>query len=452
MSERTIAAISTPSGEGGIAVIRISGSDAISIAEKSFRSFSGRALSSLSGYSALYGEIIDGDKVIDDAVALVFLEPKSFTGEDTVELSVHGGKLVARDTLRVVLANGANLALPGEFTKRAYLNGKLDLASAESIMEIISAKNETALRISRMAKEGKVSKKIEEIIADLLKLDASISVYSDYPDEEIEGLDTPSFLSALEKTENSLSELLSSYDTGKIIRDGVETSIVGKPNVGKSTLMNLLCRADRSIVTSVAGTTRDVVESTVTLDDITLILSDTAGIHSTDDVVEKAGVERSISRLNSSALVLAVFDISRPIDNDDRELLKILGDNAIIILNKNDLNPKFDTSVFEGKQTVCISAKDNSGIDNLYEIISSVVNKKKIDGDEAILISERQRNCANKAYSSIIEAKNALINGVTIDAVGVCIDDCLSALLELTGKRVINEVTDEVFKRFCVGK
>lgn len=452
MSERTIAAISTPSGEGGIAVIRISGNDAISIAEKSFRSFSGRALSSLSGYSALYGEIIDGDKVIDDAVALVFLEPKSFTGEDTVELSVHGGKLVARDTLRVVLANGANLALPGEFTKRAYLNGKLDLASAESIMEIISAKNETALRISRMAKEGKVSKKIEEIIADLLKLDASISVYSDYPDEEIEGLDTPSFLSALEKTENSLSELLSSYDTGKIIRDGVETSIVGKPNVGKSTLMNLLCRADRSIVTSVAGTTRDVVESTVTLDDITLILSDTAGIHSTDDVVEKAGVERSINRLNSSALVLAVFDISRPIDDDDREFLKILGDNAIIILNKNDLKPQFDTSVFEGKQTVSISAKDNSGIDNLYEIISSVVNKKKIDGDEAILISERQRNCANKAYSSIIEAKNALINGVTIDAVGVCIDDCLSALLELTGKRVTNEVTDEVFKRFCVGK
>ncbi len=452
MSERTIAAISTPSGEGGIAVIRISGSDAISIAEKSFRSFSGRALSSLSGYSALYGEIIDGDNVIDDAVALVFLEPKSFTGEDTVELSVHGGKLVARDTLRVVLANGANLALPGEFTKRAYLNGKLDLASAESIMEIISAKNETALRISRMAKEGKVSKKIEEIIADLLKLDASISVYSDYPDEEIEELDTPSFLSALEKTENSLSELLSSYDTGKIIRNGVETSIVGKPNVGKSTLMNLLCRADRSIVTSVAGTTRDVVESTVTLDDITLILSDTAGIHSTDDVVEKAGVERSINRLNSSALVLAVFDISRPIDDDDRELLKILGDNTIIILNKNDLKPQFDTSIFDGKQTVSISAKDNSGIENLYEIISSVVNKKKIDGDEAILISERQRNCANKAYSSIIEAKNALINGVTIDAVGVCIDDCLSALLELTGKRVTNEVTDEVFKRFCVGK
>ena len=296
--------------------------------------------------------------------------------------------------------------MPGEFTKRAYLNGKLDLASAESIMEIISAKNETALRISRMAKEGKVSKKIEEIIADLLKLDASISVYSDYPDEEIEGLDTPSFLSALEKTENSLSELLSSYDTGKIIRDGVETSIVGKPNVGKSTLMNLLCRADRSIVTSVAGTTRDVVESTVTLDDITLILSDTAGIHSTDDVVEKAGVERSINRLNSSALVLAVFDISRPIDDDDRELLKILGGNAIIILNKNDLKPQFDTSIFEGKQTVSISAKDNSGIDNLYEIISSVVNKKKIDGDEAILISERQRNCANKAYSSIIDIYN----------------------------------------------
>ena len=452
MSERTIAAVSTPAGEGGIAVIRISGKDAVSIAEKSFRSFSGKPLSSLKGYSALYGEIVDGENVIDDAVALVFLAPKSFTGENTVELSVHGGKIAARDTLRTVLKNGAYIAGPGEFTKRAFLNGKLDLAKAESIMEIISAKNETALRISRMVKEGKVSEKIEEIIAELLKLDASLSVYADYPDEDIEGLDEPSFLSSLEKIENSLSKLLNSYDAGRVIRDGIETCIVGKPNVGKSTLMNLLCNADRSIVTSVAGTTRDIVESTVTVGDITLNLSDTAGIHSTDDIVEKAGVERSLHRLNSSALVLAVFDISRPFDDDDRELLNSLGDNAVIILNKNDLETAFDTGIFEGKNTVSISAKDNIGVDELYDKITAAAGAEKIDGNEAVLISERQRNCVNRAYLSIVEAKNALISGVTVDAVGVCIDDCLSALLELTGKKVTNEVTDEVFRRFCVGK
>ena len=452
MHKRTIAAVSTPAGEGGIAVIRISGKDAVSIAEKSFRSFSGKPLSSLKGYSAMYGEIVDDGNVIDDAVALVFLEPKSFTGENTVELSVHGGKIAARDTLRAVLKNGAYMAEPGEFTKRAYLNGKLDLAKAESIMEIISAKNETALRISRMVKEGKTSKKIEEIIGELLKLDAAISVYADYPDEDIEGLDEPSFLSSLEKIENSLSALINSYNAGRVIRDGIETCIVGKPNVGKSTLMNLLCHADRSIVTSVAGTTRDIVESEVTLNDITLILSDTAGIHSTEDIVEKAGVERSVNKLNSSALVLAVFDVSRPLDNDDTKLLNSLGDNAIIILNKNDLESAFDTGVFEGKNTVSISAKDNIGLDKLYEKITAVSGTKKIDGNEAVLISERQRNCANRAYLSIIEAKNSLLSGVTVDAVGVCVDDCLAALLELTGKRVTNEVTDEVFKRFCVGK
>ncbi|MCQ2455229.1 MAG: tRNA uridine-5-carboxymethylaminomethyl(34) synthesis GTPase MnmE [Clostridia bacterium] len=452
MSERTVAAISTPQGEGGIAVIRISGDEAIKIADKSFRAFSGQKLETLKGYSAAYGEIVSDNKVIDDAVALVFTSPKSFTGENVVELSVHGGKLVARDALRVVLSNGADLAGPGEFTKRAYLNGKLDLASAESIMEIISAKNETALKISRMAKEGNLSREIEEITAEILKLDAAISVYADYPDEEIEGLDTPTFLKTLEKIEENIKKLLETYDAGKVIREGVDTCIVGKPNVGKSTLMNVLCREDRSIVTDVAGTTRDVVESTVTVDGITLNLSDTAGIRSTEDTVEKAGVERSVKRLNNSALVLAVFDVSRPFDNDDRKLISALGNNAIIVLNKNDLQSVADMSLFEGKNTVSISAKDNSGIQKLYGEIEKTVNSRKISGDEAVLISERQRNCAKRAYESIAEAKKSLLSGITIDAVGVLIDDCLSALLELTGKRVTNEVTDEVFKRFCVGK
>lgn len=452
MSEKTVAAISTPSGEGGIAVIRISGSDAVKIADKCFKSFSGKALSSLKGYSALYGEVISENTVIDDAVALVFIAPKSFTGEDTVEISVHGGKLVARDTLRAVLSAGAYPAENGEFTKRAFLNGKLDLASAESIMEIISAKNETALRISRGAKEGRVTKEIGEITDKLLELDASISVYADYPDEEIENLNPQAFKNTLEFIKQKLDTLISTYDTGKLIRDGIDCTIVGKPNVGKSTLMNLLCQSERSIVTEVAGTTRDVVESTVTLGDITLNISDTAGIHNTDDIVEIKGVERSISRLESSALVLAVFDLSNPLDNDDNEIIKRLNNNAIIVLNKCDLKAVADTKVFENKNTVTVSAKDKSGTDELFSAIKKTVNAQGLEGDEAVLISERQRSCAKRALDSITEAENALISGVTIDAVGVCIDDCLAALLELTGKRVTNEVTNEVFKRFCVGK
>ncbi len=452
MSQRTIAAISTPSGEGGISVVRISGDQAVKIADKCFRSFSGKSLSSLNGYSALYGEVVNGVNIIDDAVALVFKAPKSFTGEDTVEISVHGGKIVARDTLRTVLSCGAYPAENGEFTKRAFLNGKLDLASAESIMEIISAKNETALRISRNAKEGRVSKKIESIVEKLLELDASISVYSDYPDEEIENLNTETFAKTLSEIEKTLFDLLNTYDVGKIIREGIDCSIVGKPNVGKSSLMNLLCGSERSIVTEIAGTTRDIVESTVTFDDITLNISDTAGIRSTEDIVEKAGVKKSLDRLSNSSLVLAVFDLSVPLDDNDISLIEKLEDNAIIILNKSDLDIKADIKFFENKNTVTVSAKENTGIKELFSKISDLINRECIEGNEAVLISERQRNCAERAYVSIKEAKDALLQGVTIDAVGVCIDDCLQALLELSGKRVTNEVTDEVFKRFCVGK
>lgn len=453
MSERTIAALSTPAGEGGIAVIRISGKDSILIADKVFCAFNGKKLNTLSGYSAAYGEIISDGESIDDGVALVFKAPKSYTGEDVVEISVHGGNASAKAVLRALYSAGATPAKAGEFTERAFLNGKLDLSKAESIMGIISAKSEAALRLSRGAKQGKVSREIEEITNRLLETASSLAAYADYPDEDIEGLTFDNFSALLNTCENRLFNLLSSYDAGKIIREGLDCAIVGKPNVGKSSLMNMLSRHERSIVTDIAGTTRDIVENTVRLGDIILNLSDTAGIHSTSDLVESLGVKKALERLDSSALVLAVFDLSRHLDNDDLELLKQLQkNNTIVVLNKSDLGVLLDRSAFDGFETVEISAKDGTGAKELEDRILKLSKVANLSPDAAVLISERQRSCVERALNSVKGAISALNEGFTLDAVGVCVDDCLDALLELTGKRVTNEVCDEIFRRFCVGK
>jgi len=453
MSERTIAAIATPLGEGSLGVIRISGDEALVVADKVFRAFSGEKLCEKSGYTAAYGEIIDGDKIIDDGVALVFKAPKSYTGEDVVEISIHGGRLMLKSALRVILQNGAFLAEPGEFTKRAFLNGKLDLTKAESIMGLISANSEAELRLSRAAHIGGVSKKIDKIESDLVSADASIAAFSDYPDEDIEGLDYENFLKMLKSARAEIEKMLSTYDAGRVLREGVETVIVGKPNVGKSTLMNMLSGAERSIVTNVAGTTRDVIEDTVTVGDITLRLADTAGIHSTSDTVESIGVERAKDRIDTAELVLAVFDSTSPLDSNDIALLETVKDkNTIVVVNKSDLESKIDTTSFDGMRTVTVSAKNNTGYESLSRQIAEISGAANLNPDTAVLIGERQRACAERALDAVNEAIDALTGGQTMDAVGVCVDDALAALFELTGKRVTNEVTDEIFRKFCVGK
>ena len=453
MSDRTIAAIATPLGESSIGVIRISGEAALSIADKVFFAFSGEKLSDLAGYRAAYGEIKEGDRVLDDAVALVFRAPKSYTGEDVVEISVHGGRILLREVLRLILKNGAYPAEAGEFTKRAFLNGKTDLTRAESIMGLISAKSEAQLMLSRAAHIGKVGEKIKEIEGDLVAADASIAAFSDYPDEDIEGLDYENFLKMLENADTQLNKMLSTYDAGRILREGIDTAIVGKPNVGKSTLMNMLSGAERSIVTEVAGTTRDVIEETVTVGDIVLRLADTAGIHDTDDTVESIGVDRAKERLNTAGLILAVFDCTKPLDSDDFALIdSIKHKNVIVIINKTDLSSKLDKSAFEGFNIVETSAKKGDGYETLCKAISEVCGTADLDPDSAVLLNERQRYCAVRALDGVNEAINALKGGRTMDAVGVCVDDALAALFELTGKRVTNEVTDEIFRRFCVGK
>ena len=453
MSERTVAAIATPLGEGSIGVIRISGENAISVAEKCFTAFNKKPLSSLSGYEAAYGSFFDGETVLDDGVALIFKAPKSYTGEDVVEISLHGGRLILKNALRTVLKCGADMAMAGEFTKRAFLNGKLDLTKAESVMEIISASNDSALKIARAGKSGRIYKSIEKIIADLLETAASISAFADYPDEDIPSLSDENLLKMLKSALDKTKALYDTYDTGKLIREGIGCAIVGKPNVGKSTLMNLLLGVERSIVTDIAGTTRDIIEETVVLGDITLRLSDTAGIHETNDTVEGVGVKRALNKLSVSDLVFAVFDSSMPLDEDDIALIEEIRDKkTIVILNKTDLTPVLKASDFKDFDTVEISAKNNIGTDILKQKIEEITNISKLNPDMAVLTSEHQFNCTKNALVALEEALEALNGGVTLDAVGVCIDDALCALLELTGKRVTNEVTDEIFRRFCVGK
>ena len=449
----TIAAISTPNGIGGIAVIRISGEDAFKIADKCFKSYTGKRLCNMPGYTATYGEICSDDKIIDDAVALCFKAPHSYTGENVVEISLHGGKYVAKKALRQILSCGATLAGPGEFTQRAFLNGKMDLASAEGVMGIISGENESSLRYSREVKDGSVTRRISSITDSLLKLTSDIAYFSDEPDDIPISLTPESFKSQMADIKRSFEKLICSYDYGKIMREGISTCIVGKPNVGKSSLMNMLCACNRSIVTDIAGTTRDVIEESVQIGDKTLRLKDTAGIHSSLDKVEQIGVKIAIDTIGSCDLVLAVFDGSSPLDDDDISLLKILNKaNTLVIINKNDLDSRIDYSAFEGFKLVSICARESSGIDEISSGIDDILNLNNSEYSGAVLITERQRNCVLNAKNALVEAEIAFDEGCTLDAVGICLDDALNSLLQLIGKRATNEVCNEVFKRFCVGK
>lgn len=453
LAEKTIAAISTPAGEGGIGIVRISGEDAVKIGDTVFKSVSGRKISSLAGYTALFGHVYSGGEMLDEAVATFFKAPKSYTGEDVVELSCHGGSFVTAALLRAVLEAGAALAEGGEFTKRAFLNGKMDLSGAESVMGIISAKSREELKLQLAAKKGKTAKEVAEIEALLLELSADFAAYSDYPDEDLPELSPDNFGRLLNLAKEKTEKLLSTYDSGRVLREGVITAIVGKPNVGKSTLMNMLSREERSIVTAKAGTTRDVIENTVNFAGLTLILADTAGIRNTDDEVEGVGVTLAKERLGSAQLVLAVFDASEETDENDKEIISLLDKgNTLVVLNKADKEEKINKELFVGFKTVVISAKENFGTEELEGAVKEISGAAAIDPAAAVLLSERQRDLAFKAKGAIDEAEALLKAGYTIDAVGVCVDDALAALYTLDGKRVTNEVADEVFRRFCVGK
>lgn len=455
MSNSTIAAISTAQGEGGIGVIRISGIRAIEIADSVFKSVNDRKLSGLKGYSAAYGYIVKNNETIDECVATVFREPRSYTGEDVVELSCHGGLFITREVLRIVLDEGALPAQAGEFTKRAFLNGKMDLTEAEAVADIISAKSKTAARAALCAKEGALWNRIESVKNKLIATAAHLSAWADYPEEDIEEVSTEGLSAAFLEVNNTLENLLSTYDKGQIIKEGIDTVIAGKPNAGKSTLMNMLSGHDRSIVTEIPGTTRDVIEEKALVGDVILRLSDTAGIRETEDTVEKIGVDLAKQRLKNGGLVLAVFDSSSTLDQNDYDLIDAVKDSqTIAVINKSDLRSEIDEEYIKSriKRVVKISAKTGEGREQLEKLIIEIAGTENFNPSEGILANERQRQAALNARDSLKEAMETLRMGMTFDAVGVSLEDAIGYILELTGERVSEVVVDNVFHNFCVGK
>lgn len=453
---RTIAAISTAQAPGGIGIVRISGSRARDVAARVFRSANGKSVTQAPGYTALYGyvETPAGER-LDEAVALVFASPASFTGEDVVELSCHGGLTVLKNVLRLVLENGASPAGPGEFTRRAFLNGKIDLTKAESVMQLISAQGDQAARIAAAGLGGALSKRIGGIREKLVATAAHLSAWADYPEDEIPELDPAVLADGLAEVLQQLDSLLSQFDAGRVIREGVDTAIVGRPNVGKSTLMNQLAGCERSIVTQYAGTTRDIVEETVLLGDVALRLADTAGLRETEDPVEQIGVGRARERFQQADLVFAVFDSSQELTSDDHALIDALeGIASIAVVNKSDLPSVIDLAYIQERfqQTVYLSAKDGSGVDDLARAAAEVLHTRGLDPSQGILMTERQRDAASHACRNVSEALEALQAGMTLDAVTVLTEQAIHDLLELTGERVTDTVVDQVFAQFCVGK
>ncbi|MBP3329609.1 MAG: tRNA uridine-5-carboxymethylaminomethyl(34) synthesis GTPase MnmE [Clostridia bacterium] len=452
---KVIAAIATAQAAGGVGMIRVSGDDAMEICDKVFTAASGNKLVSSKGYRAHFGRVHDPDGDIDDCVALVFKAPHSYTGENVVELSCHGGLYVLKRALRAVLSAGASPARAGEFTERAFLNGKMDLTQAEAVMDLIGAQGKQAADAALTALDGTLSRKIDENTQKLVNICAHLSAWVDYPDEEIEELETDEMLSTIDEVENALEKLISTYDSGKVLTQGVKTAIVGRPNVGKSTLMNMLVGSQRSIVTSYAGTTRDVVEDTVTLGGISLHLSDTAGIRKSEDPIEAIGVDIAKDRLRKSEFVIAVFDGSEELAKEDMEVLEFCKDKLCLgVINKTDLDTKNIKDVISEyiETLVEISAEKLDGKDELEKAVEKLLETDRIDTSAAMLTGERQYLSTVEALNCVKEAKNALEYGLTLDAVNVSLDCAIEKLLELTGKKASEAVVNEIFSQFCVGK
>lgn len=453
----TIAAIATPPATGGISVIRISGENAFGIAEKVFKPAGEKKISEMKGYTAAYGSIYggaEGKERLDDGILLVFRAPRSYTGEDVAEITCHGGILITRRVLRACFDAGARPAEAGEFTRRALMAGKMTLTQAEAVADIINSKSDQFLKCAAAQLDGALYRKISGIKRIILDLAAEISAWIDYPDE-LDSFEASSKIGQLTDCRLKLGLLLESFDLGQALRDGISAAIVGKPNVGKSTLMNLLVGCERSIVTDIEGTTTDIIEENVILGGALLRIADCAGIRETDNPVERIGVIRMEKRLEQSQLVFAVFDYSRPLEAEDYKLIEKLKDkNVLCVINKLDLENKLDMAYLAAKfgRVAEISANDPKSLKLLNDAVAKLINPEKLDISAGFIANERQRAAAARAEKAIEAAIDGINKGVTFDAVGVMLESALDSLTELTGENVSEEIIDRVFERFCVGK
>ena len=450
----TIVAISTAPGIGGIGIIRMSGENSFKILNKIFVTND----KPIAGYTMKYGKIVDEKNVIiDEVLVSYFVAPNSYTRENVCEINSHGGMVVMKKILELCLKNGAILAEPGEFTKRAFLNGRIDLSQAEAVIDIINSKTDKEAKASINQLEGNLSLEIKNIRKDLISMMADIEASIDYPEYDVEEVTTNKVKEVLIKEKDRLIKLEKSFDNGKILKDGINTAIIGRPNAGKSSLLNIMLNEERAIVTSVEGTTRDTIEEYISINGIPLKIIDTAGIREANDEVEKIGVEKAKKIAKESDLIIGIFDISRKMNKEDYEILDILKNkNSIIVLNKIDLdenNVDMEKVKEINKPIVQISTKTREGIENLYKEIENIIETKEISSDNEIIVTNtRHKSLIIKAMDSVDKSLETIENKMPIDIIVVYVKDILENLGEITGETVTEDIIKEIFSKFCLGK
>ena len=457
MYDDTVAAVATAMGEGGIGIVRISGERALEILNKVFCSVK---KSPVENRKLTYGFVEDnftGEK-IDEVMAVYMKAPHSYTAEDVVEIQCHGSIVSLRKILALVLKNGARLAEPGEFTKRAFLNGRLDLSQAEAVIDLIKAKSDKTFDVALSQLEGSFSKKIKEIRADLVDILVNITVNIDYPDEDIEVITYENLISGLAAVKTKVDSMLATADTGRILREGLNIAIIGKPNVGKSSLMNALLRETRAIVTEIPGTTRDTIEEALTIRNIPVKLTDTAGIRHTDDVIEKIGIEKSKESFNKADLIIFMVDNARPLDDEDREIIEYIGDRkVIVIINKTDLESRLNRNEIEEKLPGAIIieaavAKDQ-GISILEDEIEKLVFDGRVKQNDSMMVNNvRHKALLEEASSALKDAYSMAEAGEALEFLEIDVNRAYEALGEIIGEAVNEDIINEVFARFCLGK
>ena len=454
----TIAAISTAVGEAGIGIVRLSGKDAIEVGNKVFQGVNKKELLAGENKKLLYGHIVDGEKVIDEVLIARMNEPYTYTRENMVEIYCHGGIISVRKILELLLKNGARLAEAGEFTKRAFLNGRLDLSQAEAVIDIINSKTEKSLEVSVNQLDGGLSDKIGDIRHDLMGMIAHVEASIDFPEDGIEEVTFEQLNETGSKVKKDIEALLATSTRGKILRDGIKTVILGRPNVGKSSLLNKILNEERAIVTDIPGTTRDTIEEFVSIDGIPLRIVDTAGIRQTDDLVEQIGVDRARDVIQSADLVIGIFDASREIDEEDREIIDLVNSkNSIVLLNKIDLNEDYDLDYLEGllddKEIIKTSMIEDLGIEELLERIQDIFYSGQVDMDSDIVITNiRHKDQLEKSLANIESALEDIQLEVPLDCIEVDLQDCWNNLGEISGDTISEDVLDRVFEEFCIGK